>query len=141
MKVVSGRYDAAVTAVPSRPAVLVADDEPHLLPLMQRVLVRAGYEVLTAPDGARALEVFGARGGEIAVAVLDAAIAPEGSGRVVEGILAHGATPALVLTSGDALPDALQQLLLAHDGLFLRKPFSPSSLLRAVEDSTKGDAG
>jgi len=133
---VFGRYDAAVVLTPSRPAVLVADDEPQLLPLMRRVLTRAGYEVITAPDGAQALEVIGARADEIGIAVLDAAIAPEGSGRIVAAITARGASPALVFTSGDALSDALSELLLQHAGVFLRKPFAPSDLLRAVRDST-----
>jgi DNA-binding response OmpR family regulator len=125
-----------MTAPASRPVVLVAADEPQLLPLMHRVLTRAGYDVVTASDGARALELVGTRADEIGIAVLDAAIAPEGSGRIVEAITARGGSPALVFTSGDALSDALAELLMAHSGVFLRKPFSPKDLLRAVEDST-----
>ena len=123
-----------MTSTPSRAAVLVADDELQLLPLMQRILEGAGYDVHTAPDGDEAVRVFDACSDEIGVAVLDAAIAPEGSGKVVEALFRKGARPALVLTSGDVLSDRLSDVLFSHDGIFLRKPFSPSALLRAVED-------
>jgi two-component system, OmpR family, response regulator len=43
-------------AVPS-PAVLVVDDEPIVLELMERGLADAGYQVQCAPDGLRALEL------------------------------------------------------------------------------------
>ncbi len=47
----------------------------------------------------------------------------------------------LVLISGDVLDDPLQELMLEHDGVYLRKPFPPAAYLRALEDSlVKGDA-
>jgi len=39
----------------------------------------------------------------------------------------------VILTSGDALPEALEDLLLRIGGRFLRKPFAPKSLLNMIE--------
>jgi CheY-like chemotaxis protein len=41
-----------------KPQILVADDEPMLLQLARKVLERAGYAVVTAPNGAEALRLF-----------------------------------------------------------------------------------
>lgn len=43
---------------PPRPCILVADDEESLLGLLQEALGRRGFQVLTATDGRRALEIF-----------------------------------------------------------------------------------
>ena len=41
----------------------------------------------------------------------------------------------VVLMSGDALPASLEQDLAATGGRFLRKPFSPKTLLRLLDES------
>jgi DNA-binding response OmpR family regulator len=38
--------------------ILVIEDEPVLCTLMQEALEKAGYEVLTAPDGKKGVELF-----------------------------------------------------------------------------------
>jgi two-component system, cell cycle sensor histidine kinase and response regulator CckA len=43
---------------PSAPTVLVVDDEPAVRLLVERVLVEAGYRVLTAMGGLEALELL-----------------------------------------------------------------------------------
>src|SRR4051794_22032917 len=42
----------------SRGRILIADDEPMLLRGFDRVLTRAGYEVVTVSDGQRAAELL-----------------------------------------------------------------------------------
>src|SRR5688572_32958397 len=49
---------AAPKADPAR-VVLVVDDEPIVLHMMERVLVEAGYSVQTASSGLQALELAG----------------------------------------------------------------------------------
>ncbi|MPZ75084.1 MAG: response regulator [Deltaproteobacteria bacterium] len=51
--------------------ILFVDDEPHQVRLMQIHLQRAGYRVLTAADGAEAVEMHRRHKDEIAVVVLD----------------------------------------------------------------------
>ncbi len=126
------------TPDPSPPpaiSILVADDEPQLLRLIERVLERSGHRVLTAPDGAAAVEQLRVGADSLRVLVLDAAILPEGAGPIVDAAAKAGAAPGLVLMSGDALEPGLHERMLEHDGVFLRKPFRPDALLRAVEDS------
>ena len=40
-------------------AILVVDDEPMMQTLLERILTRDGYRVLTAGDGAQALQILG----------------------------------------------------------------------------------
>jgi CheY-like chemotaxis protein len=128
-------------APPPPQAVLVAEDESQLLRLMERLLAQAGYEVLCAHDGDEALARIAAHGARIGIAVLDAAVEPRGAGEILEVLGKQGRGIGVVLTSGDALEGDLHRRMLDCDGIFLRKPFPPSALLRAVEDSlVKGEA-
>jgi CheY-like chemotaxis protein len=126
---------------PPPQAVLVAEDESQLLRLLERLLAQAGYEVLSACDGDEALASVAAHGARIGIAVLDAAIVPRGAGEILEALGKQGRAIGVVLTSGDVLEDDLRQPMLDCDGIFLRKPFPPSALLRALEDSlVRGEA-
>lgn len=116
-------------------AVLLAEDEPALLRLIQRLLRREGWDVLAARDVDGALEEFDAHRERIAIAILDAALAPRGCRDLLERIADERPALGLVVASGDALESDLRERILALDGVFLRKPFAPKALLRAVEDS------
>jgi CheY-like chemotaxis protein len=119
---------------PSPQAVLVAEDEPQVLRLVERLLAQAGYEVLSARDGDEALASVAAHGARIGVALLDATIVPRGAGEILEALAKQGRGIGVVLTSGDALERDLQRRMLDCDGVFLHKPFPPSALLRVLED-------
>jgi len=120
---------------PGSPCVLVADDEPQLLRVLVRVLEKSGYPVVTATDAPNAISAFRAAPDEINVVVLDGAIDPHGANEVLQSILDERPQVGVVITSGDRISDSLRSLMLSNDGIFLRKPFAPSALLRAVEDS------
>jgi EAL domain-containing protein (putative c-di-GMP-specific phosphodiesterase class I) len=59
----SGEYPSSgnvpVSKSKSRGRILIADDEPMLLRGFDRVLTRAGYEVVTVTDGLKAAELLG----------------------------------------------------------------------------------
>jgi CheY-like chemotaxis protein len=118
---------------PRAPTVLVAEDEPQLLRLLERVLLREGYDVVLARDGEEAVSALESHAGRIGLAVLDAGILPRGSREVLEAIAAGRGGIGVVLTSGGLLEADLQRLLEARDGVFLRKPYTPKALLRVLE--------
>jgi CheY-like chemotaxis protein len=54
-----------------RPHVLVVDDEPAVLRLLEFALRRRGFDVTTAAGGAQAVELFRRRPGAFALVLLD----------------------------------------------------------------------
>ena len=123
------------------PRVLIADDEPQLLRVLIRVLERQGYTVISAPDSKVALEALRETSEAIDAIVIDAAIGPKGAGAVLEVLAAEQPQIGVIVTSGDQLPDSLRSRLLASNGIFLLKPFPPSALIEAVEDSLIQEGG
>lgn len=116
-----------------RPRVLLADDELQLLAVLVRLVERDGYPVVTASSGEQAMRTF-ETDGQVGIVVLDAAMGTNGVDDVLDAMLAERPGLGIVLTSGDALAESLRSVLVANDGIFLRKPFPPRALLRALYD-------
>jgi two-component system cell cycle sensor histidine kinase/response regulator CckA len=64
--------DAAGSASAGPRSILVAEDEPAVLTLIERVLSSAGYTVRSASTGSEAMAIVGADGGDIDLLVSDA---------------------------------------------------------------------
>lgn len=118
-------------------SVLVVDDDEQLLRLMVRLLEGAGHRTRTATNLPDALALFDDPASEIDLVLLDVQLAPSGGAAELLPLL-QARAPGLevVLISGDALPEPLEQALAARGGRFLRKPFAPKSLLRLVAESS-----
>ncbi len=116
--------------------VLVVEDEESNLRLIERLLTRAGYQVLAANSPLRALELFEAHGEEIAMLLTDV-IMPEMNG--LELFLAlRERKPGIecVFMSGYTADILSSQGLDETETRFLAKPFSRDELLRAVHEAS-----
>jgi len=113
-------------------SVLVADDEAMLLSLVDSVLRRAGFQVVTATTSAEALEAFREDPAAIDAVLIDAGIPPEGAVETLRSMLALRGGIGVVVSSGASPSDELQELLASCGGRFLRKPFEPEDLISAV---------
>ncbi len=113
--------------------ILVVDDEPDALDLIQFNLKGAGYDVVTADDGAEAIKK--ARSTQPALVVLDVML-PEVDGLEVCKTLrrepATAAIPIIMLTAKAAEIDRVLGLELGADD-YLTKPFSPRELVLRVK--------
>jgi CheY-like chemotaxis protein len=113
--------------------LLVAEDEPRVRAQVVRILRGAGYEVLEAENGARAVEVFRGHEGPIDLLVLDA-IMPVCDGwqaflqieRLKPGIKA-------LFTTGYAA-NVLPADFMARGARLLSKPFKADELLAKVAE-------
>jgi DNA-binding NtrC family response regulator len=117
---------AAPKADPA-PVVLVVDDEPILLRLMERALTEAGYLVQGASNGLRALELIGSSPCPADILVTDLRMEPLNGFDLARLVTAkHPDTQVLLISGYDA--DHTEP-----PWPFLGKPFSPEALVRAVE--------
>jgi DNA-binding response OmpR family regulator len=111
-----------------KPKILVVDDEPDALELIEFNLRAAGYDVVTAADGAEAVKK--ARAVAPDLILLDLMI-PEIDGLEVCKILRRdantAATPIIMLTAKAAEIDRVLGLELGADD-YVTKPFSPREL-------------
>jgi CheY-like chemotaxis protein len=122
-----------MTANPSsaRKTILVVDDEPAVLELVDIILTRQGYRVLTAVSGPKALDTCGRHPG-IDLLLTDVMM-PEMSGfALVRGIQDLKPDLPVLYMTGGTLNGLVDDELDSQCNL-LRKPFDPQTLVRTVE--------
>jgi PAS domain S-box-containing protein len=126
-------FDALVDTPPdgsdARPTVLLVDDEAMIRDIGRAVLARAGFRVLTADDGAEAVEVFTRERDRITLVILDVTM-PRMSGRDAFRHMVEVDPAARVLFSTGYSAEDIAEL----DGSvgLLGKPYRPHELLAAV---------
>jgi DNA-binding NtrC family response regulator len=114
--------------------ILVAEDEPVVLDLIVRTLVRSGYEVLAAADGRKATELIDRRGSEIDLLISDVFMPNVGGLELVELVRERHPSLPIVLISGYgvATPPAVTG---APAVVLLAKPFTAQRLTEVVNDT------
>jgi DNA-binding response OmpR family regulator len=122
--------------------ILVVDDEPDIRALVQLNLELDGHRVITASNGAEALELVADEVPDVMLLDLNM---PEVDGwTVLETIKAASdldvnRIPVLMLTANDAA-DARVRGGIEGAIRFMTKPFSPSSLRDEVQSALEGDS-
>jgi signal transduction histidine kinase len=115
--------------------VLVIEDEPVVRTVTQALLSRSGYTVLTAPDGASALNVLRDHPVGIGLILLDMTMPGMTTREVVHAIRALDPTVPILLNSGYASNGTVRQML--EEGSvqgFLGKPYSLDELMEKVQE-------
>jgi signal transduction histidine kinase/CheY-like chemotaxis protein len=119
-------------SAPCAGAILVVEDEDTVRTLVQRILERNGYRVLTAASGAEALAIAALHNGEIALALTDV-VMPGMSGRdFADQVTA--ATPELKVVFMSGYPDEVAADLgvLGPETNYLQKPFTEAGVLEVL---------
>jgi two-component system response regulator ResD len=116
-------------------SVLVVDDEPTIVEVVGRYLVRAGYETLQAYDGPEAVRIAQLRKPDLIV--LDVMLPGLDGIEVMRQLREHGADDAarvavILLTARGEESDRLVGLRQGADD-YVVKPFSPAELVARVD--------
>jgi DNA-binding response OmpR family regulator len=115
----------------ARPRVLVVEDERKLAGAITRALERTGYQVESAHDGDRALEV--ATGSDFRLILLDINLPGRSGFDVLRELRARlYDTPVLILSARDTVEDRIEGLKNGADD-YLMKPFDTGELVARVE--------
>ncbi|NJD68606.1 MAG: metal-dependent phosphohydrolase [Candidatus Methylomirabilota bacterium] len=117
---------------PSRGTILVVDDQEVNSALIETILAPQGYEIISATDGKRALELVATRPPDL---ILLDVIMPGMSGFEVCTRLKEDERtrliPIVMVTSLSDLPDRIRGIEVGADD-FLSKPFHPAELSARV---------
>lgn len=109
--------------------ILVVDDEPFMLRLMEIVLERGGYALLKAANGSEALEIAARE--HPSLVVMDAMM-PKMDGltalRILKQDPATQSIPVIILTANPS-KFTKDEAVSSGATVFLTKPFSPTQLL------------
>lgn len=120
----------ATDAPSGRPTVLVVDDDVDVLGSLERGLRLSGFEVITARDGAAALDVLGTS--EPDVVVLDMNMPVLDGNGVVTALRARGNdVPVCVLSARSSVGDRIAGLESGADD-YLTKPFVLAELVARI---------
>ncbi len=130
--------EATAPAPGGSETILIAEDEPAIRAISERVLRERGYTVHTASDGAEALEVAERLRDSLDLLLTDV-IMPGLRGRdLAQLLLARRPSLKVLYVSGYGQDNLQGQI---PDGLhFLSKPFGPEALARKVRDVLDGTA-
>ncbi|MFA9402714.1 MAG: response regulator transcription factor [Anaerolineales bacterium] len=109
--------------------ILVVDDEPKIIQLTQDYLENAGFSVISAGDGERALAVIQIEKPDLVV--LDLGLPGMDGLDVCRSIRKTSNLPIIMLTARDEETDKLVGLELGADD-YITKPFSPKELVARV---------
>lgn len=109
--------------------ILIVDDEPRYVRLLEANLKTEGYTVLTAGDGVQALEVFSAH--PVDLILLDIMMPRLDGFGVCQRIREYSNVPIMVLTAKGEEHDRVRGLDLGADD-YLVKPFSATEMLARV---------
>ena len=111
--------------------ILVVDDETRMRILVKDFLVKAGFDVIEAEDGCKALDLF-YEDKDIALIVLDVMMPKKDGWEVCKEIRESSKVPIIMLTARGDERDELQGFQLGVDE-YISKPFSPKILVARIE--------
>jgi DNA-binding response OmpR family regulator len=110
--------------------VLLVDDEERILNFLRAKLKATGYDVLTASNGAEAIEQAQAQ--EPDLVVLDLLMPRMDGFETLKELRSFSPVPVIILSAKGADADKIKGLGLGADD-YLQKPFNPDELVARIE--------
>ncbi len=112
--------------------ILMAEDDPMVRALAQKVLENAGYTVLAACDGREALQVFYENPDRVDLVLLDVVMPNLGGKAVYDELRRDFPTLRFLFASGYS-ENAIHTGFILDEGIqLIQKPYAPKELLRRI---------
>jgi CheY-like chemotaxis protein len=119
------------TALRGSETILVTEDEGAIRDLIENVLSEQGYRVITAADGAEALDLVRQNDGEIDLVITDVVMPNLSGPEMVQRLRADRPDTKVIFMSGYAKRGSLA-VIEDKKAEILEKPFSPQTILTMV---------
>jgi signal transduction histidine kinase/CheY-like chemotaxis protein len=120
---------------PTKGKILLVDDEDLVRDLAKRMLMRGGYEIVTASNGREALEIYAREGSNIGAVILDLIMPQMGGEQCLAELLRLNPNVKVIVSSGHSLEQMERDRLSGMAKSFVNKPYQMKHLLDAVEEA------
>ncbi len=130
-KTVDGLHRTALKG--ARVRILVIDDEEMIRSLAERILTRAGYEVVTASSGTDGYRLFKENGDEIDLVLLDLTMDGMTGVEVLSYLRELSPDIPCIFSSGQPMAEEDLPPTCRHNTFFLLKPYRANVLVEAVK--------
>lgn len=121
-----------------RRLVLVADDEQYIRETIERTLEDQGYRVLTARDGAEALEVYAAKQEEIDLVLTNMEMPFLDGLALCRALKKLNPGVRILASSGHQQEDKRREIKSSGVDQFLAKPYTAEQLMKCVGETIAG---
>lgn len=119
--------------------VLLVDDEEFVRDLGRRIMVRAGYQVLTASNGMEAIDAYRANKDQISLVLLDIIMPQMGGRQCLEEMVKIDPNVRVIVASGFSVDDLAKGDLNRRVRGFVNKPFRVMELLKVMREVIDSD--
>jgi PAS domain S-box-containing protein len=116
----------------SQETILVVDDEDAVREVTCKTLEKFGYQVLAAPDGESALELYKQAQARIDLIVLDLGMPGMGGYKCFERLREMNPQAKIIIASGYSFNVVVKEVLAAGAADFIGKPYQVADLLTKV---------
>jgi DNA-binding NtrC family response regulator len=113
--------------------ILLVDDEESIRDFGGRILKRAGYNVLTAPCGKEAVDIYGREHDRIVLVILDLSMPRMGGDECLGKLLMIDPAVKVIISTGLSSGEIAEPMKSQAKG-FVNKPYDISRLLQVVRD-------
>jgi two-component system, cell cycle sensor histidine kinase and response regulator CckA len=120
--------------------ILLVEDEKNMLDLLEKTLVRHGYQVLAAADGETALNMYRRSKQAIDVVLLDIGLPKVAGGDVLLKIKNENPDVKVIIASGYLEPKLKSEIDRAGVKHFLSKPYRPDEVVRTLQSLIEGES-
>ena len=119
--------------------LLVVEDEEMMLDLLKNILAGKGYRVMTAKDGAEAIEVYTQHKDQIDLVLMDMGLPKLSGAEVLKKLQGVNPKVKVILASGYVSPHMKSEVLKAGVKHFVQKPYIPQEILRHIRKVLESD--
>ena len=117
-----------------RQTILLVDDEEIIIDVTGLMLKQIGVEVVTAHNGAEAIDLYQTHQTHIDLVILDMVMPGMGGGDTYDRLKAINPDVRVILSSGYSLDEEASAILDRGCSDFIQKPFDLQSLSQKIQD-------
>lgn len=118
--------------MPESKLILVVEDEPTMLRLIQEALEDAGHKVLSAPNGSAGLKAFESNKEDIRLVITDLMMPKLNGVEMARMIRKESSTVPILFISGYADDLVFEDEVMKGPTMFMPKPFRQDTLVDEV---------